>query len=115
MLKADIAIMNDLKFPVPGSKYFLERFRMIGTGVLRRVFKQILPNQSWIKVKLTYWWKRSKQNKNAAGLQSDKHNIGCGNPEYYLELFIDDFIILERYSNFILACISTLAVEEKVS
>ena len=28
---------------------------------------------------------------------SDKHTFGYGNPEYYLELFIDDFIILERY------------------
>lgn len=37
-----------------------------------------------------------KQNRNAAGL-ADQQNFGCGNPEYYLELFIDDFIILERY------------------
>ena len=57
-------------------------------------------------------WKLCKQNKNAAGLQSDKHYIGCGNPEYYLELFIDDFIILERYCDLTLAWI---AVEEKVS
>jgi len=44
-----------------------------------------------------YFWNLWKENKNAAGIQSDKHNFGCGNPEYYLELFIDDFIILERY------------------
>ena len=47
-----------------------------------------------------YFWNLCKENKNAAGISSEQHNFGCGNPEYYLELFIDDFIILERYDAF---------------